>query len=154
MASTNKTEHLGLNQWIGSDHPTRTDFVQDNSIIDNAVGTHCADANIHLTSAEKARVSNPVTIKQYSGTGATSITVNFAFEPKLVLVQKKNSPPVSYSSSGVVINSGFVTPGYGGTQGLSLMSGVLTLSYATAMTNGARANFNEENAAYIIAAFR
>lgn len=154
MASTNKTDNLGLNKWVGTDRPTRTDFVQDNAIIDEAVGTHCANSSIHLTTAEKSRVSNPVTVKQYTGTGTISLTVNFEFSPKLVLVQKKNAPPVSYTSSGIVINSGFVTPSYGGTQGLSLMSGVLTLAYSATMTDGARANFNEENANYIIAAFR
>ena len=154
MASTNKTQNLGLNQWVGTDHPTRSDFVQDNALLDEAVGTHCANSSIHLTSAEKQRVSNPVSVKQISGTGAISVTVNFEFSPKLVLVQKKNAPPVSYSSSGIVINAGFVTPNYGGTQGLSLTSGVLTLSYAATMTDGARANFNEEGENYIIAAFR
>ena len=34
MASTNKTENLGLNQWVGTDHLTRTDFVEDNALID------------------------------------------------------------------------------------------------------------------------
>ena len=154
MASTNKTENLGLNQWVGTDHPPRTDFVEDNALIDEAVGTHCANSTIHLTNTEKTRVSNPVAVKQYTGTGTISLTVNFEFSPKLVLVQKKNAPPISYSSSGIVINAGFVTPSYGGTQGLSLMSGVLTLAYSATMTDGARANFNEENASYVIAAFR
>lgn len=154
MASTNKTSNLGLNAWLGTDHPTRTDFVQDNALIDDAVGTHCNNSTIHLTSTEKTRVTNPVTVKQYLGTGSASYTVNFEFTPKLVIVQKKGAPPVSYSSSGIVINSGVVAPIYGGTQGMSLTSGVLMLSQATAMTNGARANFNELDATYNVIAFR
>ncbi|MGN1112251.1 MAG: hypothetical protein ACI4RP_03515 [Acutalibacteraceae bacterium] len=154
MASTNKTQNLGLNQWIGTDHPTRSDFVQDNALIDENLGTHLADSSAHLTSYEKQRVSNPVSVKQVSGTGTASVAVSFDFSPRLVLVQKKNSPPVSYSSSGVIINSGFVAPNYGGTQGLSLTSGTLTLANLSAMTDGARASFNEEGETYIIAAFR
>lgn len=46
MASTNKTTHLRLNQWIGTDPVLRTDFNFDNSRIDAAVN---ARALIRLT---------------------------------------------------------------------------------------------------------
>lgn len=35
MASTNKTQLLNLNQWIGTDKVKRVDFVDDNKIIDD-----------------------------------------------------------------------------------------------------------------------
>lgn len=37
MASTNKTTHLRLNQWVGSDPVLRTDFNLDNAKLDAAV---------------------------------------------------------------------------------------------------------------------
>lgn len=43
MASTNKTETLGLNQWIGSDKPKMEDFNSDNRLIDTALAGHRAD---------------------------------------------------------------------------------------------------------------
>ncbi len=43
MASTNMTEHLKLNQWIGSDKPKMADFNADNRKVDQAVGSHTAD---------------------------------------------------------------------------------------------------------------
>lgn len=154
MASTNKTSNLGLNSWLGTDHPTRSDFVLDNTLIDNAVGSHHNNSTLHLTSTEKARVTNPISVKQYLGNGSTSYTVNFEFSPKLVIVQKKNAPPVTYTSSGVVINSGVVAPIYGGTQGMSLSSGVLMLSQSAGMIDGAKLNFNEDGATYVVYAFR
>lgn len=154
MSSTNKTPNLGLNAWLGTDHPTRTDFVEDNALIDSAVGTHNNNSTIHLTREEKTRISNPITIKQYTGTGDMSLTINFEFTPKLVIIQKKNAAPVTHTSSGVIINFGVVAPAFGGTQGLSLSAGVLTVSYNVTVINGARTNFNEKDANYILFAFR
>ena len=37
MPTSNKTEHLGLNQWLGTDKPKRADFVEDNAAIDHAM---------------------------------------------------------------------------------------------------------------------
>lgn len=34
MPSANKTPNYGLNQWQGNEYPKRTDFVEDNAIID------------------------------------------------------------------------------------------------------------------------
>ncbi len=154
MSSTNKTANLGLNAWIGSDHPTRTDFVSDNSIIDSTLGSHTKNSEIHLTSAEKSRISSPFQVVQHLGTGEESIVVNLSFEPKLVLIQKKNSPSVAHETSGDVINGGFVVPGFGGTKGLSLTGSRLSLSYSASMSGGARANFNESGIQYIIVAFK
>ena len=53
MSSTNKTANLGLNSWIESDRPKRTDFVSDNTIIDNVLGNHVKDNGVHLTAEEK-----------------------------------------------------------------------------------------------------
>jgi hypothetical protein len=43
MASTNKTEHLGLNQWVGTDPVLMEDFNRDNTILDGKVGTLYAE---------------------------------------------------------------------------------------------------------------
>lgn len=154
MASTNKTSKLGLNSWLGTDHPTRNDFVQDNTILDNIVGNHCDNYTIHLTSSEKERISSPILVKQYAGTGSASLNITFTFSPKFLIVQKKNSAPVSVTSSGVLINAGVTTPLYGGTQGLSLNGKTLTVLNQSTFTDGAKANFNELDENYNIIAFR
>ena len=35
MSSSQKTEYMGLNNWLGTDRPQRIDFVDDNQKIDN-----------------------------------------------------------------------------------------------------------------------
>ena len=54
MASTNKTETLGLNQWIGSDKPKMEDFNSDNRLIDTALAGHRADQTVHVSAQERA----------------------------------------------------------------------------------------------------
>lgn len=154
MASTNKTTNLKLNSWIGTDHPTRTDFVYDNNIIDSAIANHTNNSGIHLTSEEKQRVSNPIAIRQYLGTGTQTATIELDFAPRLVIVQKKNYPPVVIEGSNVAVNGGIVSPSYGGTEGLSLTSKNLSLSYSSSASGGRRANFNENGAQYLIISFR
>lgn len=38
MPSKNKTPNIGLNQWLGNEYKKRTDFVEDNKIIDDEIG--------------------------------------------------------------------------------------------------------------------
>ena len=53
MPSTNSTEHLALNQWLGTDKPKMADFNADNLKLDAAMGNHLADAVSHLTENER-----------------------------------------------------------------------------------------------------
>ena len=49
MSSTNKTEELGLNQWVGTDVPKMEDFNNDNALIDKAISDHIWSASAHVT---------------------------------------------------------------------------------------------------------
>ena len=59
MASTNKTETLGLNQWIGSDKPKMEDFNSDNRLIDTALAGHRADQTVHVSAQERRTGGTP-----------------------------------------------------------------------------------------------
>ena len=82
MSSTNKTEFLGLNSWVGADVPKREDFVNDNVILDNSINTHFKDESRHLNEDERTKWNSPFLIQHYSGNGAetNSITVADGFE--------------------------------------------------------------------------
>jgi len=60
MASTNKTTHLQLNQWISTDPVLRTDFNWDNQILDQAVGelSMCRLLSGSTTSAQQTVTLN------------------------------------------------------------------------------------------------
>lgn len=98
MSSTNKTENLGLNQWIASDKPKRADFNYDNEIIDTALTQHKADLQTHISQAEREKWNSPVYCGVYFGDGERTrlIETGCPFEPLFVLVFGA-SRPVSVS---------------------------------------------------------
>lgn len=49
MPSSAKTEKLGLNNWAGADTPKRADFNQDNRILDEKLGGHLENEDLHVT---------------------------------------------------------------------------------------------------------
>ena len=71
MASSNKTEYLGLNRWIGSDRPMMEDFNADNQRLDLAVGPHLLDQALHAVPA----------MGSYSGDGTAQRSIEVGFEP-------------------------------------------------------------------------
>ena len=83
MASTNMTEHLKLNQWIGSDKPKMADFNADNRKVDQAVGSHTADQTMHLTEAERAAWNKAIPIVGgYTGDGTPMRAVEMGVAPR------------------------------------------------------------------------
>ncbi len=122
MASSNKTTHLRLNQWEGSDPILRTDFNQDNSKIDQAMA---ARALVRLTGRTLTTAAGTISVDlldydltQYealeltlapiiSGSGTTTLTVGDATPVSL-------APMASDGSWGLVIHLHFLPGGLGG----------------------------------------
>lgn len=122
MASSNKTTHLRLNQWEGSDPILRTDFNQDNSKIDQAVA---ARALVRLTGRTLTTAAGTISVDlldydltQYealeltlapitSGSGTTTLTVGDTAPVSLVSM-------ASDGSRGLVIHLHFLPGGVGG----------------------------------------
>lgn len=153
MASTNKTS-LGLNQWIDTDRPKRTDFVNDNAIIDSVITTHINDNDMHLSSfEEKLRASEPFKIGTVFGTGTSSTLFKLNFEPKLVLVYKISSAPVEYANGYMKINSAIATNS-GTSGGVTISGDSVTLQQSKTASNGVFYNLNESFSQYILVAFR
>ena len=145
MPSSNKTSNLRLNQWIETDKPTRSDFVSDNNIIDTQLGGHLLNAALHLTALEKERVSSPYYFRGIQGSGTSSRTVSFDFEPSLVICFAQDMA----AAAGYF---GFAVSGVGGTAGCSLFENTLTLLQGN--VNSQVCNLNQSGVQYVIAAFR
>ncbi|MBC8570525.1 hypothetical protein [Zongyangia hominis] len=96
MASTNHTEHLGLNQWILTDKPRMDDFNSDNLKIDQSLGTHVADGDIHVTAAERAKWNGAPRIASgtYVGDNSVSRTISVGFTPKFCIIFAQDEMPV------------------------------------------------------------
>lgn len=88
MASTNKTENIGLNQWVASDPVLREDFNADNAKIDAALKSMGEELTNGLEGIRSGLLK--VTTGSYVGTGTSGSTnpntLTFDFEPLLVFV--------------------------------------------------------------------
>lgn len=152
MASTNRTEHLGLCSWLETDKPKRTDFVSDNAIIDSVLGLHVANSDIHLDADEKARVGEPIKLSTLYGTGSdTSLRLNFS--PKLVIAFKKNSPMYESSGNIIKINAAVATPG-GSTGGVTVSGSLISFTQSASPSDGKLYNLSEQYAEYTVVSFR
>lgn len=153
MSSTNKTSNLGLNSWLESDKPKRTDFIYDNNIIDNVLGGHISDESIHLTSEEKSRVQEPFSVKTVYGTGDSSVQVKPGFVPSMVIVYKLNSPLCQTEDSYTKVNAGVATS-LGTSGGVTISDNVVTLQQDSTAQDGIFYNLNEQYSQYIAVMFR
>ena len=155
MSSSEKTEYLNLNAWLGTDRPQRIDFVDDNTIIDTAIKNHVQNATMHCTSTEKAKIDNPYTAISYVGTGDETNVITFAFTPKMVLVFQKDVPPIQTDSSGnILINKSVVVKSHGGIGGVIINGYDVTVTQSTTAEDGVIYNLNKLKGQYCIVGFK
>ena len=153
MASSNYTPNLHLSAWNASDRPKRADFVSDNTIIDTQLGGHIANSGIHVSAAEKAKLSEPFVSMRYAGTGESQRVIALDFHPKFVFVYKRGVPFVTYSNNVNIVNAAVGSYSHGSTAGISMTSSGVSVSESEA-SNGIKLNLNENNAQYTLIAFK
>lgn len=155
MASTKKTEKLGLNSWESSDRPQRNDFNSDNLIIDTVLGTHVESSDLHLTSTEKARVSRPLVPVAYAGDGKSTYTVELSFNPTAVIVYCVGKPFAMYDSAQGVnkVYGAMAVYGAAQTAGVELAGNKVVVHQSEA-SSGVKHCLNEADAQYKIIAIR
>lgn len=152
MASANKTPYLKLNQWLGTDKPTRSDFVLDNSIIDEKVGSHINSSFQHLTSIEKEKLDNPYTVKLIQGTGESIRTVTLDFTPSIALCFIPDTPMCVTENGMSTVNAAFSISDVGGSGGIIIAENAVKLRNET--EGNTVFNLNASGTQYILAAFR
>lgn len=128
MASTNYTTNLQLSSWDENDKPERLDFVNDNIKIDNTVGSHISDTDIHLSADQKAKLEEPFVIETLIGTGEATRTVNLSFTPKMIIVLAGDKYPVGTDQYGTHYFYFGIATQTKCTSGLSLSGNTLTLT--------------------------
>jgi hypothetical protein len=160
MSSTNKTENIRLNSWIGSDVPQRADFNYDNILIDKAIGEHTGDTEIHITQAERENWSTFVKAGMYFGNGSVERTIDLEcdFDISLVIIFANNRPMsiVRFSDSKNYNYTAFVGR-YANTMGAKFTSdykSIVVNQSASAVINNEYANLNESGVAYTYILFR
>lgn len=152
MPSAFKTTNLGLNVWLGSDKPTRSDFVSDNNIIDNKLGGHINNTDKHLSADEKIRLDSPYEIQILQGNGDTIRTVELNFQPKIAICFAVNTPSVVTQGSISTVSSAIAVYNTGGSGGLVISENSIKVKNET--DGNAFYNLNESGVQYILIAFR
>lgn len=159
MSSANKTRHLKLNQWEGSDIPQRTDFVSDNDIIDREIYNHTSDYTIHVTQDEKNEWTNFYHKFSYTGDGASQKTIssNCPFIPTWGIVFANSYTPsvVDFTNSGNY-NYFAVFSNTGSNTGVSIANGadLKVIQSSTAVQKTEYRNYNQNGVIYTVIMFR
>lgn len=154
MATSNYTPNLHLSAWADSDRPKRADFVSDNTIIDTELGGHIANSDIHMTAQEKAKVSEPFTCLAYAGTGESSRTISFGFQPKLVFIFRRGVPFITYSGGVNHVNAACGCYGNGASVGISIVANGVRVSQSAEASDGIKVGLNESGYQYTVIAFK
>ena len=157
MASSSKTNILGLNQWVGTDTPKRADFNNDNSILEIILGAHYTDSSIHVTSTDKAKWNELYKIGYYYGSGTASQTITLTFSPSAVFVAQNGRPFNFYNATDAktYIHSGFAINSYR-SSGITLETFGFKVEYSTATPSYSNAypSLNSAGSVYMYIAFR
>lgn len=152
MPSTYKTSKLNLNLWISSDKPTRTDFISDNNIIDNILGTHIENQDLHLTADEKLRLDQPFTVEVFQGTDDETRSVELDFTPSLIFYFAIGTPAITFDGDVTVVNTAVSAKDYGTSGGLLITESDIKIKQQTA--DNLKYNLNNSELQYIMIAFR
>ncbi len=155
MSSTNKTEYLALNQWLGTDRPQRIDFVDDNRIIDNAVKLHFLDTSKHLSIEQYNKIQEPYVFVSYVGDGNESQNIDIGINAKFIIVFTKDLPLMQTDNNGnILLNSCITAKSSGNTGGAVVSDNIVTVYFDATPVNGIRYNLNKLNGQYCIVAFK
>ncbi|MBQ5440427.1 MAG: hypothetical protein IIT49_06560 [Clostridia bacterium] len=152
MPSSLKTEHLHLNFWLENDKPVRADFVRDNSIIDNAVGEHRENTQLHLTSADVSRLRDTYQLKVLQGNGEAQRRITLNFKPTVVFYFAGEKPPMEYISGENHVYSGMGIGEYGFQGGVMITNTEFVVKQAE--INGVFYDLNKQGVQYYMIAIR
>lgn len=100
MASSKKTDKLGLSLWDSTDRPERMDFVKDNEILEQKLGEHLANALVHIDPGKADFLNHPFAITTFVGNGFTNQRMYAEELPRLIVLMCANQPPVVPRSDG------------------------------------------------------
>lgn len=156
MPTNNKTS-LGLNSWLGTDKPKRSDFVDDNTLLDTLLTGHFGDMSKHLSEQDRTLLTQGFSIGTYMGDGQATRDITLPFEARFVIVFALLRTASLYRTSGGYSENNFaVATKSGSMQGVFLDKAKLTVcqTLTTPAAGGTLNNFNNSINDYAYIAFR
>jgi hypothetical protein len=156
MPTNNKTS-LGLNSWLGTDKPKRSDFVEDNALMDTLLTAHFGDTSKHLSTADRTQLNQSFVVGTYTGNGLASQDIILPFEAKIVFVFFQRRPTTVFQQgAGYNENNFAIVTNSGSTLGVFLDKTKLTVCQTLTIPSGGGIlnNFNSGSDNYVYLAFR
>jgi hypothetical protein len=157
MPTTNKTPNLGLNNWVGTDKPKRSDFVEDNTLLDTILGTHLADKAAHLSENDRAALEYPISTGMLGGNGKAVGMFELPFAARAVFAFYRGHPMSEYNPDKkyTYINAAAATT-TGNTPGIIMTGNRVELSQSQTEPEpgGYFLNMNQSYGQYFYIAFR
>lgn len=157
MSSSNRTETIGLNSWLGSDRPERADFNSDNEIIDSVFAEHFED-DCHISDEERAKWNSPYFTDTYFGDASQTRTIQTAcpFTPSWGIVFRVGAMPATTDfSNSRNLNHFAIASQNGSMAGISLSGTSLTVRQSgSALSANEYAAMNSLGEAYCYILFR
>lgn len=102
MSSSYKTNYLGLNRFVGTDHPKMEDVNFDNQTIDAKFQEHI-ESKLHITEEERQQLGKAgVIVGSYTGDGSSTRTITLEEAVGFGVVFASGESMVVPSSSGPV----------------------------------------------------
>lgn len=155
MSSSSFTPNLGLCSWSETDRPKRIDFVSDNLLIDEKLGTHLADSDIHITADEKQRMLAPYTVLEYQGDGQSERALGVSGTYSFAIVYQKFYPAVTRDNDGnYVSHLAFAGRLFGSGGEINLTNDKLIVTQNSTATDSIKNNFNENLGQYVAILFK
>jgi deoxyadenosine/deoxycytidine kinase len=145
---------------MGSDKPKMDDFNYDNTVIDEVVGGHINDSEIHITQEERENWSTFIKASVYYGNGSLERTIELDcdFDVSLVIIFARNRPmSVTRFSDSKNYNYTAFVGRYVNSMGAKFNSdfkSIVVNQSASAVMNDEYANLNESGVAYTYIMFR
>lgn len=156
MPTNNKTS-LGLNSWVGTDKPMRSDFVEDNTTLNNLLTGHFSDTTQHLSTADRTMLTDSFILGNYTGNGASTQVITLPFAPRMVIIFMDQFLMNRYAANGSYNENNFViVTTMGGSLGAFLSADKLTVCETQNIPSGGGilSNLNSESDDYVYIAFR
>lgn len=157
MPTTNKTPKLGLNNWVGTDKPKRSDFVEDNILLDTILSGHLADKAVHLSANDRTALEQPIATGLYAGDGTETGTLVLSFVPRAVFAFFRGHAMSEYHEEKkyTYVNAAAATR-TGNTPGIVMGSNKVqfTQTQTEPQAGGCFLNMNSNGGQYFYIAFR
>lgn len=156
MPTNHKTPKLQLNSWLGTDKPMRSDFVEDNTLLDTLLGGHLEDSQLHLSQQDRTALSSPFVVELLGGTGDATRNHVLPFAPRFAMVFLRNAPFSHYDADSGCTVCNAAAVGSGVNSGGAALSGTTLTLTQTQSTPDDRVfyNLNANGGQYACVAFR